>query len=572
MTSEAAAWTLLIKQVCDRLTALTGNILGERQKPMVEARLKRHLRELKVEVADYPRYWREHQTQEDDALIALLTTHFTSFFREFLHFEWLESALPDLTRAAKEQGRSEIKIWSAACSRGQEVWSLGMWLAQHMPRIAPGMNWSVYGTDIDVTSVSFAKNGVYHHRELEAAPRQLWQPYWQRGTGDISDWMRVKKELRDRCTFGVDNLLSLSATHTTKYDVIFCRNVLIYFDPANQAKAVKGLLGHLHPHGSFVSGVSESLGSLGLGLQTLAPSVYSLQAAASKKPVHAVNTLQIPKPLRVLCIDDSGTVITILKKLLSGSDFEVVGTAENGEKGLKLLGELNPDVVTLDLHMPVMDGFTLIKNTDSAQRYPIVVVSTVERDNATLVHPLFAAGICDFVEKPSFENLSRIGEELQQKLKMAWWSKKRGLSMMALEPVVSRAKRQPGRVVLNAGLSDREAVQAVLKASDLLQDEVFVHLSGETHLWEDWALGLRSEFMSLNLKISRDVQWVRDGKTTVVFQFRGGQTGILDHARSQGAQIVLEDGEWSYEVKSYATDIFPVTSFAYMAQKFLEGK
>lgn len=572
MSSEAA-WALLIKQVCDRITALTGNILGDRQRPMVEARLKRHLREIKVEVNDYGRYWREHQTQEDDALIALLTTHFTSFFREFLHFEWLESALPEITRTARDQGRNEIKIWSAACSRGQEVWSIAMWLSQHMPRIAPSMTWSVYGTDIDASSVAFAKNGVYHHRELEAAPRQLWQPYWQRGTGDISDWMRIKKELREKCIFGTDNLLDLSKSHNSKYDVIFCRNVLIYFDQSNQIKAAKSLIEHLYPSGTLISGVSESLGSLGLGLETLAPSVYSLQSATKKKPISQTTQIQIPRPLRVLCIDDSSTVLTILKKLLSGnSEFEIVGTAENGEVGLKKIAELNPDVITLDLHMPVMDGFTLIKTTDTAQKYPVVVVSTVERDNATLVHPLFAAGICDFLEKPSFDNLSRIGEELQQKLKMAWWSKKRGLNMEPLAPAVSRSKRMGGRVVFNAGISDREAIVAVLRAGDYLIDEVHVHMSGEQHLWEDWALGLRSDFMSLNLNISKDAQWVRDGKTTIVFQFRGGHVPVLEHAKNQGAQIVLEDGEWSYEIKNYAADIYPVTSFAYMAAKFLEGK
>lgn len=568
-----AAWSLLIRQVCDRITTLTGNILGDRQRPMVEARLKRHLREINVDVLDYPKYWRDHQSQEDEALIALLTTHYTAFFREFLHFEWLESSLLEITRNARDQGRNDVRIWSAACSRGQEVWSLAMWMSQHLPRIAPGMTWSIYGTDIDPSSVSFAKNGVYHHRELESAPRQLWQPYWQRGTGDISDWMRVKKELRDRCTFGTDNLLELSPAHTGKYDVIFCRNVLIYFDPSNQVKAVKGLLGHLYPGGYLVSGVSESLGGLGLGLYSHAPSVYSLADKTSKAvPPAAVAQHQIPKPLRVLCIDDSGTVITILKKLLSTSDFEVVGTAENGEQGLKLISELNPDVITLDLHMPVMDGFTLIKTTDTAQRYPVVVVSTVERDNASLVHPLFAAGVADFLEKPSFENLARIGEELQQKLKMAWWAKKRGLSMQPLAPVSGRSSRGPGRVVLNAGIADREAVYAVLRAGDFLRDDVFVHLGGEVHLWDDWALGLRSEFMSLNLSISKEPVWVRDGRPTVVFHFRGGMVSVLEHARAQDAHVILEDGEWSYEVKNFASDIFPVTSFAYMANKFLEGK
>lgn len=563
----------MVAQVCKRITTLTGNVFGERQLPMVHARLRRHLAELKLSADDYPAYWKANQQQEDDALVALLTTHFTAFFREFLHFEWLASELPRLVANVRGEGRQELKIWSAACSRGQEVWSLAMWLSHYMPKLAPDLKWSIHGSDIDAASVKNGMNGVYHHRELATAPRHLWEAHWQRGTGEISEWLKVKKSLRDKCHFTTDNLLQIARPESDKFDVIFCRNVLIYFDTDNQIKAVKGLLKRLTPQGALITGVSESLVNLNLGLVPFAPSVYgTAQLGKPKVEVPVTKTASIPKPLKVYCIDDSETVIKIMKKLLGGSDFQIVGTAANGADALKDIDTLRPDVVTLDLHMPVMDGFTLVKSHSIAKKYPVVVVSTVERDNASIVQPLFQDGVCDFLEKPSFENLSRIGEELQQKLKMAWWAKERGELSMTAAPVITSKPRTPGRVVLNAGLSDQKAVEFLLKGANLKQDEVVLLMKGVRHLWEDWALQLKSDHPGLQLKIQEAPDWVRDARPTALFHFLGGQLAHLDYASAQGAAIVLEESTWEASVKSKASDCYPVASFPYMIDKVLEGK
>jgi chemotaxis protein methyltransferase CheR len=563
----------LVEQVCKRITVLTGNVFGDRQMPMVHARFNRHLREINISVDDYPKYWKANQQQEDDALVALLTTHFTAFFREFLHFEWLASELPQVIDRIRTEGRSELRLWSAACSRGQEVWSLAMWLQYYMPRIAPDLKWSIHGSDIDSVSVKCAINGVYHYRELQTAPRYLWESHWQRGTGDISDWLKVKKGLRDHCSFSTDNLLSLAMTDSKKFDFIFCRNVLIYFDTQNQIKAVNGLLKHLYPAGALITGVSESLVNLGLGLISHAPSVYSRQAEVKQVQVKPqTKAVAIPKPLKVLCIDDSGTVLNIFKKLLNNSDFEIIGTAMNGAEALDKISTLKPDIITLDLHMPIMDGFTLIKDHGVAKKFPVVVVSTVERENAGIVQPLFQEGVCDFLEKPSFENLGRIGDELQQKLKMAWWSKVRGEFLNTQTPSTTKSKRLSGRLVLNAGLPDREAVQWLLRNSDLKNDEIIIHMNGVKHLWEDWALELKSEFLDLKLTIKESAEWVRDGRHTLFLHFVGGSILNIDYASSQGASIVLEDSDWPESVRSKSIDAYPVTSFAYMVDKVLEGK
>jgi chemotaxis protein methyltransferase CheR len=567
---EKNDWKALVDKVCRRFSLITGNVLAQRQRPMVEARLRRYLTQKQISVADYPRYWDKNETAENEALIALLTTHFTAFFREFLHFEWLAQYLPQLVAQIRSEGRSELKVWSAACSRGQEVWSLAMWLDYHMKLVAPDFKWSVHGSDIDSESLKVAMNGVYHQRELQTAPRHLWQHLWQQGSAEIREWYRAKRELRSRCSFSTDNLLSLK--ESGKYDVIFCRNVLIYFNQANQIKTVRSLIEHLHPSGVLVTGVSESLSGLGIDFINLAPSVYTQKKSLELRPAEISDVYTLPRPIRVVCVDDSSTVLTILKKMLVSPDFEVVGVATNGEEALKQVELLEPDALTLDLHMPLMDGFTLVKTTSIAKKLPIVVVSTVERQNAPLVHPLFDAGVCDFLEKPTLENLSEVALELQQKIKMAILSKHRGLQMRAPGINERVVHRPSARVVLAAGLADRDSIEAFLKSARWEQDQICIHLNGESFLWESWAQRIKTDFPDYVIHLSRQAEWVRDARPTIVLAYAGAELKTLQYAATQNVMIILEDTIFSAEAKKLAHDCFPATSFAYMAQKLMEGK
>ena len=140
-------WNHLIKEVCEEMSKLTGNVFSSKQLPMVESRVKRRILDLDLDSVDaYRSYWRQHFEAENEFLVGLLTTHFTSFFREFSHFEWIAENLPSIMAKARAEGRSTLFFWSAACSRGQEVWSLAMWFVP--PRL-PGL---------DIPIVSFALN------------------------------------------------------------------------------------------------------------------------------------------------------------------------------------------------------------------------------------------------------------------------------------------------------------------------------------------------------------------------------------------------------------------------------
>ena len=121
------------------VSRLTGVQLGEKQRAMVESRLNKRSHELGLEgIQDYVEYYRERGQQETTALISLMTTHHTYFFREYSHFEYLEkNVLAKAVVAAKARGDKTVRIWSAACSRGQEVYSLAMFLDFHLKNMAP---------------------------------------------------------------------------------------------------------------------------------------------------------------------------------------------------------------------------------------------------------------------------------------------------------------------------------------------------------------------------------------------------------------------------------------------------
>lgn len=573
-------WSDLIPEICQVIGSLTGNMMAEKQLPMVESRMKRRCLDLKMETpSDYKAYWKSHYDEENKYLIGLLTTHFTSFFREFSHFEWLAQDLPRLISVAKSEGRKTIRIWSAASSKGQEVWSLCMWLDLHMPKIDPSMDWKIMGSDIDASSVKEAMNGVYHRRELETAPRHLWEGKWVKGKGEIADWYKIKPELKARASFQCMNLLSLTLPANEKFDVIICRNVLIYFDRENQTKVAQSLMNHLQPQGVLITGMSESLSSHGLKLKSMAPSIYVPQGVVSatlsktEKVEAAPKTLTLPKPMRILCVDDSSTVITILKRILTAPDFEIVGVATNGQEAIEKWKSLKPDAITLDLHMPIMDGPTFLKESNAAKTTPVVVVSSVGRDDNSMVGPLFERGVSDFVEKPTLENMSKIAEELSQKLKMGWMTKNKNMVVTSTPSAEStRSSRPNGHIIFNFGPKDEDQLIQTLKQQDWKGDELtFVGDLSSSNLL---SLELKIKIYTKNAKKTRFITRADSSLTSSLpclwLHFKeGSETGVKIYRNKKDFLVVEETV--SKSLQESANDVSPITSFSYLVTKFLKG-
>lgn len=415
----------VIESVAKIVIDMAGIQLGQKQFPMIENRLKTRMSRLAInDFNEYLTYLKKNMESESQVLLSLMTTHHTYFFREFAHFEFiLNKSLPTLIEVARTRHDKTIHVLSAACSRGQEVYSLAMFFQYHLPLLAPDLNYSIWGTDVDPESVEMAKNGVYRHDQLKQVPSMYLGQNWIRGTGDVSEFSKAKKIIKEKCHFAAANLFEYEKFLTgRKFDLILCRNVFIYFNHEQIKKVTNSLLSALEPHGNLFLGVSETLNGLSLKAEAVGPSVYQHpQAIKPKFNTLSKDSINVRKAvLDVLCVDDSVTIHALLKKILVPNfGFRVKSIAKNGREALDLLKTNHYDMITLDLHMPEMDGVQFLQNYKD-KKTPVVVISSINRDDLSIAQKAVALGASDYVEKPSLENLAQAGNEIRSKLNSSY--------------------------------------------------------------------------------------------------------------------------------------------------------
>ncbi|MBY0553321.1 chemotaxis-specific protein-glutamate methyltransferase CheB [bacterium] len=410
-----------VKEVSKIVSDIAGIQLGEKQYSMVENRLKSRMSRLGLNTSDeYLAYLKKHEESETEALLSLMTTHHTYFFREFSHFEHiLNNQLKNLIGEAEKRGDKKIRIWSAACSRGQEAYSLAMFFDFHLKLLAPHIDFEIWGTDIDPESVEIARNGVYKSDELNRSPAMYVGQHWVQGKNNVKDYSKVRNTIKNKCKFNTLNLLKIDELAAPgKFDLIFCRNVFIYFNQEQIQSITTKLVEKLAPHGCFVLGVSESLQGLKIPVESTGPSVYQLRNYLNKKIVQTAphSAPEIQKPLQILCVDDSRTIHTLMKSILTAEQgFVIKDKAMNGEEALKLLQTQTYDAITLDLHMPVVDGLSFL--SQRKDKTPVIIVSSINREDDSIAKQAIKLGALDYVEKPTVENLVNAGNEIRSKLK-----------------------------------------------------------------------------------------------------------------------------------------------------------
>jgi chemotaxis protein methyltransferase CheR len=194
----------------------------------------------------------------------LLTTNETSFFREPPHFELLRKLV-----IARPTGAAGFRAWSAACSSGEEAYSIAMVLAS----CAPPISWSVLATDISTRVLATAAAGIYEQDRVRPIPADYLHRFCLKGTGPETGRFLVSRELRSRVSFKHANLNQI-IPGSGAFDVIFLRNVLIYFDTATKARVIDHLVPALRPGGTLIIGHCDSLAGLAHGLETRGPSVF----------------------------------------------------------------------------------------------------------------------------------------------------------------------------------------------------------------------------------------------------------------------------------------------------------
>ncbi len=255
--------------------AESGINLSADKKTMLEIRLKRRMRSLNMaSLADYCDrvFGPDGIANELVHLIDVVTTNKTDFFREAGHFDYLVStALPDL--AARHGVSRTALVWSAGCSTGEEPYTLAMVLNEHA-QTRPGFRFSVLATDISTEVLAKARLGIFQSDLVSPVPRAWQRKYFMRSRDPASQMLRVVPELRALVDFRRLNFMDADFGLPQAPEIIFCRNVIIYFDRPTQERLLKKLTRHLAPGGYFFAGHSESLQGMDLPLIPVAPSAY----------------------------------------------------------------------------------------------------------------------------------------------------------------------------------------------------------------------------------------------------------------------------------------------------------
>ncbi len=251
-----------IRKFVHRIAGIT---IGEEKTMLVTSRLWRRLEVTGcANYEDYLRFVQSPAGVEEQALmIDLLTTNETYFFREPAHFQRLANQILPMVR------NRPVKVWCAACSTGEEAYSLAMVLSDKLG----AANWDLLATDISRKVLTHARRGQYRLERLEQMPKQYLRDYCLRGVEDRNGMMAIAPELRNRVRFDQHNLLESLKTGE-QFDVIFLRNVLIYFDQPTKQKVLQLLLQNLRPNGWLIVGHCESLMGLNLPVKQETPSVF----------------------------------------------------------------------------------------------------------------------------------------------------------------------------------------------------------------------------------------------------------------------------------------------------------
>jgi chemotaxis protein methyltransferase CheR len=244
------------------------------KKTMLEARLQKRLRTLGMRsFSDYCDYLFSSSGMEKELvqMLDMVTTNKTDFFREPDHFDYLtQKVLPDW--CLRHPG-ARLSIWSAGCSSGEEPYTLAMVLSE-FALSTPGFDFQILATDISTRVLDKAKNAVYPEALVEPVPMALKKKYLLRSKDRSSGMVRIVPQLREKIRFGRLNFMDDDFGMREQLDIIFCRNVIIYFDRPTQEK----LLNRFHrqmKQGAFIfMGHSETLSGLNVPLTSVFPTVY----------------------------------------------------------------------------------------------------------------------------------------------------------------------------------------------------------------------------------------------------------------------------------------------------------
>ena len=416
----------------------------------------------------------ETTPEEMPHLISALLVHTTGWFREEPHLTGLRAWLEE--NKGRFSAQRPFRILSAACSTGEEVWSIGLVLEAHR-QANPGFEYVIEGRDIDVLCVNRASKAVYPAREMEKIPGSF-RGFLLEGSGRTEGLFTLSPEIRRRCRFSTWNLLRVprATDPDVRFDWIFCRNVLIYFSASLVEKVIAALLQWLGQGGVLCVGHSESFDHGKLRLSVMGHSLYQRARAEPPRPPQmagagadapsvapdaAVKAAPTGK-IRVLIVDDSASVRTIIGKMLEADDFAVF-FAESAEKASEFLASGTVDLITLDLTLPGMDGRTwLNQQRNLGMELPVVIISEDYPSEALTVFGALEGGAQDYFHKGQV--LSHRGEILERFRELV--RSHRDRKAYGAQPIAFGDRlrlRRPELVLVGASIGGPDALQRLLR-------------------------------------------------------------------------------------------------------------
>jgi chemotaxis protein methyltransferase CheR len=249
------------------------------KRTMVEGRLRRRVKALNLaSVHEYCRFVLDQGALEAELvnLIDAVTTNKTDFFREPVHFRFLcETGFTALMQLPHGPGRDRpMRLWSAACATGAEPYTLAMVLHE-FARTHRGFRFEIFATDISTDVLARAKLAVYPEEMARDIPPELARRYLVRSCNRDRPTLRLIPAVRQSVRFGHLNLMDREYGIPTDMDVIFCRNILIYFDKDTQRTVLEKLCQHLRPGGYLIVGHSETIAGLSLPINQIATSIFT---------------------------------------------------------------------------------------------------------------------------------------------------------------------------------------------------------------------------------------------------------------------------------------------------------
>lgn len=264
------------KKIAKFIESKVGIKMPDAKKLMMQSRLQVRLKALNLtsfdEYIDYVFSSEDAGTEETILMIDAMTTNLTEFYREATHFTFLSNtALPKLIG----EGKKSFKVWSAGCSSGEEPYTLAMVFEEFIrTNPDPRIDYSILASDISTKVLQKAINAVYPLDSLNNIPLEIKKRYFLKGKNTEKPVVRLKPEIRNKVSFKRLNFMDEDFSVGPLMDIIFCRNVLIYFDKQTQEQVIRKFLRNLNRGGYLFLGHSETIFGMDLPLKTVSPTVF----------------------------------------------------------------------------------------------------------------------------------------------------------------------------------------------------------------------------------------------------------------------------------------------------------